>query len=46
MNNLKTAYNSELKDSLVSAGSSWTMKWKCFYELVRRRIYKIKITAE
>ena len=44
--NLKTAYNSQLKDELTSAGASWSLKFKCFIELVRRRLLNIKITAE
>tara|TARA_R110000782_G_C14728515_1_gene404960 strand:+ start:69 stop:206 length:138 start_codon:yes stop_codon:yes gene_type:complete len=43
---IKEAYNSQLKDELTSAGSTWSLKFKCFVELVRRRIYKIKIQAE
>jgi hypothetical protein len=43
---LRKAYNSELKDWLVASKSSLPLKVKCFCELVRRRIYKIKITAE
>jgi len=46
MDNFRTAYNSQLKDELVSAGSSWSMKLKCFIELVRRRLLNIRITAE
>jgi|TARA_R110000824_G_scaffold133432_1_gene296212 hypothetical protein len=44
--NLKTAYNSQLKDELTSAGASWSLKIKCFIELVRRRLLNIRITAE
>ena len=44
--NLKTAYNSQLKDELTSAGSTGTLKLKCFIELVRRRLLNIRITAE
>ena len=43
---LRKAYNSELKDWLVAENTSLPLKIKCFCELVRRRIFKIKITAE
>lgn len=38
---LRKAYNSELKDWLVSESSSLPLKVKCFCELVRRRIYRL-----
>lgn len=40
---IKEAYNSQLKDSLVAHGSSWSLKFQCFFELVKRRIKGIKI---
>ena len=40
---IKHAYNSQLKDSLVAQSSSWSLKFRCFIELVRRRIKGIKI---
>jgi len=40
---IKEAYNSQLKDSLVAHGSSWSLKFQCFVELVKRRIKGIKI---
>tara|TARA_A100000171_G_C2040650_1_gene100306 strand:+ start:266 stop:433 length:168 start_codon:yes stop_codon:yes gene_type:complete len=43
---LRKAYNSELKDWLVSSNSSLPLKIKCFIELVRRRLLNIRITAE
>jgi hypothetical protein len=43
---IKKAYNSQLKDSLVSQSSSWSLKLQCFFELVKRRMLNIKITAE
>ena len=38
---LRRAYNSELKDWLVSSSSSLPLKVKCFCELVRRRIFRL-----
>jgi hypothetical protein len=40
---IKEAYNSQLKDSLVAQSSSWSLKFQCFVELVRRRFKGIKI---
>tara|TARA_R100000541_G_scaffold12887_1_gene21506 strand:+ start:164 stop:331 length:168 start_codon:yes stop_codon:yes gene_type:complete len=40
---LRKAMNSELKDWLVSASSSYPLKIKCFCELLRRRIFNERI---